>query len=127
MVAIISTLHQYVPTIKFTEELSVPAYNRQSRFLGLHFIIGGDQLTAARERAAQKAKLHADSPVKRLEGLVPVAEDWHTKVILLEVSVVICVMCIHVIVYVFCRLFGNISIQHGHQENIVLSTSYATN
>lgn len=97
MVAIISTLHQYVPTVEFTEELSVPSLQQTVQVPRASFhpiIIGGDQLTAARGRAAQKAKLHADSPVKRLEGLVPVAEDWHTKVILLEVSVVLCVMCI---------------------------------
>ena len=45
-------------------------------------LLGGDHLTAARARGANKTK---DAPTSRLEGLVPVAEDWHTKVIFLEV------------------------------------------
>ena len=48
-------------------------------------IIGGDPPTASRARGAKKAKVHADSPVSCLEGLIPVAEDWHTKLNLLEV------------------------------------------
>ena len=51
-------------------------------------LIGGDQLTAARARSAQKAKLNAQTPSKRLEGLVSVVEDWHTKANLLGVSIV---------------------------------------
>ena len=43
-------------------------------------ILGGDQLTAARGRGAKKAKVHADIPASRLEGLIPAAENWHTKV-----------------------------------------------
>ncbi len=35
-----------------------------------HIIVSGDQLTAARIRGAQKPKLNAESPEKRLEGLV---------------------------------------------------------
>ena len=55
--------------------------------------MGGDQLTAARGRGAKKAKVHADSPTSRLEGLIPVAEDWHTKVVLLEVGITSFVNC----------------------------------
>ena len=49
-------------------------------------LVGGDQLKAARGRGAKKAKVHTVSPTSRLEGLIPVAEDWHTKVTLLEVG-----------------------------------------
>ena len=48
--------------------------------------VGGDQLTAARARGAQKAKVNALTPKSRLEGLVPAVEDWHTKVTLLTVG-----------------------------------------
>ena len=41
----------------------------------LHPVLIGDQLTAARRRGAKKAKVHADSPTSRLEGLILVAED----------------------------------------------------
>ena len=48
-------------------------------------LFSGDQKTAARGRGAQKAKMNALSPSARLEGLVPVAADWHTKVKILDV------------------------------------------
>ena len=90
MVDIMSTLHQYVPVVEYTEEHYIPSSQQSVLVPRAYFhpiIIGGDQLTAARGRVAKKAKLHADSPVSRLEGLIPVAEDWHTKVNLLEVSI----------------------------------------
>ena len=43
-------------------------------------LIGGDQLTAARARGALRAKANEDKPSLRLEGFIPVAEDWHAKV-----------------------------------------------
>ena len=88
MVEIMSILHQYVPKIEFTEECFISSICEtiQVPNVFIHpIIIGGDQLTAARGRGAKKAKVHADSPTSRLEGLVPVAEDWHTKVTLLGV------------------------------------------
>ena len=73
-------------------------------------IIGGDQLTASRARGAKKAKVHADSPVSRLEGLIPVAEDWHTKLNLLEVrefvylrlAIIACILtgCLEVFLFI---------------------------
>ncbi len=48
-------------------------------------IIGGDQMTAARAKSAIKAKLNGETPSKRLEGLIPTLEDWHTKANLLGV------------------------------------------
>ena len=89
MVEIMSTLHQYVPVVEYTEQYYIPSSQQSVQVpkASLHqIIIGGDQLTAARGRGAEKAKLHADSPVSRLDGLIPVAEDWHTKLNLLEVS-----------------------------------------
>lgn len=89
MVEIMSSLHQYVPTVKYVEDCFIPSTGLTTQVpkASLHpIIIGGDQLTAARARGAKKAKLHVDSPISRLEGLIPVAEDWHTKVTLLEVS-----------------------------------------
>ena len=57
-------------------------------------LIGGDQLTVARARGAQKAKANATSPLGRLDGLVPMVEDWHAKVVLLGVSSIYLVLII---------------------------------
>ena len=38
-------------------------------------VVVGDQLTAARIRAAQKGKLNGQTPLSRLEGIISVAKD----------------------------------------------------
>ena len=76
MVKIMSTLHQYVPSVQYTEDYFISSIGQTTQVpkASLHpIIIGGDQLTAARGRGAKKAKLHADSPTSRLEGMIPVA------------------------------------------------------
>ncbi|KAL5497630.1 hypothetical protein EMCRGX_G014138 [Ephydatia muelleri] len=45
-----------------------------------HILLGGDQLTVARVRGSQGALLNSDSSIERVEGFVPVIEDWHTKI-----------------------------------------------
>ena len=42
-------------------------------------LVGGDQLTAARARSSKKHMINANTPQVRLEGLVPMVEDWHSK------------------------------------------------
>lgn len=49
-------------------------------------LFGGDQLSASRYRGSILIRKNSTTPSKRLEGLIPVAEDWHTEVILLKVS-----------------------------------------
>ena len=46
---------------------------------------GGDQLMAARARCAREARMNSDTVLGCLDGLLPVAEDWHTSVVLLNV------------------------------------------
>jgi len=36
-------------------------------------------MTAARTRAALSGRSNSEIPSNRLEGLIPVVEDWHTK------------------------------------------------
>ena len=49
-------------------------------------LFGGDQLIASHARSAKKAKLNSVKSVTQFDGLVPVAEDWHTKLNFLTVS-----------------------------------------
>jgi hypothetical protein len=48
-----------------------------------NMLLGGDQLTVARSRAAIKVKL---KPSCRLEGLTPTIKDWHAKQTIFEVN-----------------------------------------
>lgn len=95
MVEIMSQLHQYVPAKEYNKEVFVEgacgvgtSVNVQDAVLH-PLLFGGDQLTAARARGAKRIKMNGISPMTRLEGLIPCAEDWHAKVNLLEVYTVL--------------------------------------
>ena len=49
-------------------------------------LVGGDQLTAARIRGTQAQRHLQDKAVDRLEGVIPVVEDWHARMALMKVS-----------------------------------------
>ena len=51
-----------------------------------HILFGGDMLTAKHARGSKYVRSNSTRGLDRLEGLLPVAEDWHTKVCLLGVS-----------------------------------------
>lgn len=48
-------------------------------------LLGGDQLTAARVRGTQALRQTEDKVVDRLQGLIPVVEDCHTRMALVMV------------------------------------------
>ena len=54
-----------------------------SRFHSILF--GGDQLTVARMRSTQVLRDTQERKVDRLEGVIPVVEDWHARMTLLKV------------------------------------------
>ena len=90
MVDIVTHLQKYIPSISTTHEYKIvstgetlPVQSEQ-----LHqILLGGDQLTAARVRSCKMIRANSETPLERLEGVIPVAEDWHTGVIILEVSI----------------------------------------
>ena len=47
--------------------------------------MGGDYLSVARAHGAQLIRNTSELEMHRLNGMLPVAEDWHAKVCLLEV------------------------------------------
>lgn len=88
MVDILTTLHQYV----LLHEVQVTTSKSDAQVDGtattelLHKVLfGGDLLTAIRAKRAQHIRQNSEHPVGRLEGFIPVAEDWHAKVVLMEV------------------------------------------
>ena len=93
MVEIVQHLHQYVPAVEYEEELVIPSCGESVKVSRAKFspvLLGGDQLTAARVRGAKKNKVSEDSPSGRMEGIVPVAEDRHTKMNFLGVCYLTC-------------------------------------
>ena len=43
------------------------------------------QLTVARIRASQGVQFNAENGEERLEGIIPVIEDWHAKMCYMKV------------------------------------------
>ena len=49
-------------------------------------LFGGDQLTRERADGAKDAKLQSSTPMKKLRGIIPKIEDWHARVVFLQVK-----------------------------------------
>ena len=82
MIEIVRHLHRYVLAIEYEEEEVIPSNGQVVKVCKAIFsqvLLGGNQLTAAHAREARKAKVSSDIPSIRMEGIVPVVEDWHTK------------------------------------------------
>ena len=89
MVSIMDSLHDYVPTTCHEEERRISTGDSvTSQKHSFHrVILGRDQLTTARAQGSQKIRMNSDTALDRLEGLLPVTEDWHTRLCLLVVSI----------------------------------------
>ena len=61
-------------------------------------LFGGDQLTVARIRGTQTLRDTEESPGDRLEGVIPVVEDWHTRMTFLRVQQTTINACIVIII-----------------------------
>ena len=88
MVDIMDHLHQYVPVHRSTDRITVPSSDEEIEVVTDQLnsvIFGGDQLTVARARGAQKIQMNTKTSTERLLKLVPAIEDWHSKVCLLGV------------------------------------------
>lgn len=85
--AILEHLHQYVPTSEVEETIEIEGQPERKVIIDhFHYLLfGGDLLTEMRAGTARNIRNNSERGRDRLEGLLPVIEDWHTKVCLLEV------------------------------------------
>lgn len=88
-------LHDYVPTVTTTAMVDVDDNEEVEVIYDdfHHILVAGDQLTAARARGSQRIRKCGQRPRERLEGVLPVCEDWHAKVVLLGVSFPVLHVC----------------------------------
>lgn len=89
MIQILTHAQKYVPSKTVKRNLVLPSKNTIS-YEEEHYavtLIGGDQLTVARARGAQRIRSNSTKSEDRLDGLLPVTEDWHAKMCLLQVSI----------------------------------------
>lgn len=91
MVKILDNLNQYIPSV---EEVSVQqvttddgTHTEKIRDIKYHrLLFAGDKLTVKRARSAHSQRENSQHAQGKLQGFVPVAQDWHTGQCLLEVS-----------------------------------------
>ena len=82
MLDIMDTLHQLVPKKNGSRKLKLGDREFDIEDEVIHQILfGGDQMTAARARGSLLIRGNATSDSTNLLGLLPVAEDWHAKVV----------------------------------------------
>ena len=80
---------QYVPSIQSEKVHHIASTNEDvviDEMKYIRILFGGDQLTSCRVRGVQRTMKTSDTQELRCNAIVPVTEDWHCKVVLLEVS-----------------------------------------
>ena len=124
MVQILSQLHQYVPMKRETMAMRVPCTGDMEEVCSEslhHLLVGGDQLTAERVRGAQSLRRNSTTAAGRLDGFLPVSEDWHAKVCFLQVCQSIINYRFELILFRSCGrgfIAGRIhSLNQGHLHN----------
>lgn len=65
-------------------------------------LLGGDQLTCARARGAMAVRGTHDNAKDGLKAVVPVSEDWHTRLTLMKVHVMYIVASSFAAAFIVC-------------------------
>ena len=81
---ILEHIHQYVPANEVRRELVDPETEEVMTIEDHRFVT-----TTARARGALLIREDCDLGKDRLDGLLPVTEDWHAKLCLMKVTIVL--------------------------------------
>ena len=87
MIDILEHYKKYVPSIPVQLSEPIPGSNEIEDRAYVTTLLGGDYLTVARARGALSIRGTSELEKDRLNCFLPVAEDWHAKVCLLEVRI----------------------------------------
>ena len=87
MTDILEHIQQYAPVKEIQKERSVPVTPKLIDDDQLHQIIpvGGNYSSVAQARGSQLIRINSECSRDKMEQMLPVAEDWHAKLCLLEV------------------------------------------
>ena len=100
MVDILDGLQKYIPTTTSIHTIDVCTEDGNTRAVDIdvhhfsHIAFGGDQLTVSRIRGSQRVLFNSENGTERLEGFIPMIEDWHTKMCFMEVNMCTRYKCI---------------------------------
>ena len=93
---ILKEVYRYVPMVTSSSSSSGDGGNESYESIpasSFPILFGGDQLTTERARTVRDVFSNSDASASRLEGLIPVAEDWHAKMCLYKVCFVCSPAC----------------------------------
>ena len=85
---ILKEVYKYVPTVTCSSSSSGDESHESIPASSFPVLFGGDQLTTERARTVKNVLSNSDASASRLEGLIPVTEDWHAKMCLYKVCFV---------------------------------------
>ena len=91
MLDILLQHQQYVPSYRCPKVHHIASTNEDiivDTIKYIRLLFGGDQLTSCRIRGVQRTMKTSDSQELRCNGLFATTEDWHTKIILLKVILI---------------------------------------
>ena len=98
MCKILDNLHDYVPSTSSSHVVTLDDGTTENHtdYNLTRILMGGDQLTVARANTAKLIRLNHENSKSRLRGIVPVIEDWHSRLTLVKERV-----AISIIIYLF--------------------------
>ena len=87
-----SELHQYIPTTEYATTCTVKCWRgtHTEKLLDVkchRVLLCGNQLTVKRARSARAQRNNSEDAKGRLEGFIPVAQDWHAGLCFLQVRI----------------------------------------
>ena len=92
MVDTLDGLQKYIPSTTSIQTIDVCTEDGYAKAVDVdvhhfsHIHFRGDQLTVARIRGSQRVLYNSENGRERLQGFIPMNEDWHTKMCFMEVN-----------------------------------------
>ena len=86
MIRILEELQKYIPSKLIDIQEKIPGSDLTEEKTFVTTLVGGDYLSAVRARGAMLIRGISELQEHGLKGFLPVSEDWHAKVCLMEVS-----------------------------------------
>ena len=93
MCKILDELQKYVPVKTVREDITLPngdVYTSEQESF-FEIFLGGDQLTTTRARSAIAIRCTHDSNKEKLRGIIPVIEDWHARMTIENIILLVCI------------------------------------
>ena len=89
MCKILDNLHDYVPSTSSSHVVTLDDGTTENHtdYNLTRILMGGDQPTVARANTAKLIRLNHENSKSRLRRIVPVIEDWHSRLTLVKTDI----------------------------------------